>query len=164
MVGSIHPQQVQSILNPTNRAVVVLDTSGSRAFSNEWGNIESDALTISGDLEAQGANVGVVGFSCNADVYKNVNSVSSAGMIQAVFEHPRAEGSDGLSSALHLAASMLGGTGTVLVFTDGMADPRVRATVSNLEQQGIQVVALGRQGDNPQDLASTFNQAYLIAG
>jgi hypothetical protein len=163
---TIHREKLSTLFAPTDRAVVVLDSSGSRASGEIWSEVNRDAATITRDLESRGVNVGVVEFSCDARPLKNVDGSSAAGALRYAYEHPIAEGSDGMAEAIHMASSMLGGPGgLVLVFTDGVMDGgAVKREVCRLEEEGTQVIGVGRQGDDRGDLAGAFRDYYLTSG
>ncbi len=162
---TFHREKLPNMFEPAGRAVVVVDESGSRAYGPTWQAVEQDAVTLTNALESRGTQVGVASFSCDAHCHKQVDAQPAAAALGRVFAQPEAMGSDGLRAGIHMAATMLGGPGLVLVLTDGMVMPSAafKQEVSQLERHGIQVVGVGLPSDRPGDLGNVFNEYYRTA-
>ena len=160
---TFHRDKLQHMLNRTDRAVVVVDGSGSR-MGEKFESDCRDATTISGQLEARGTEVGVLQFSQDVRPHKGVDATPAQGALEEVRNNPLVMGSSGIGTAIRTAAAMLGRPGLILVFTDGWYECKsIQNEVSGLEKRGYQVVGVGRQSDDPRELGNVFNEHYRIA-
>lgn len=156
------PGTLPRLLDKPKKAVVVLDASGSCVPGPK--NCEKDALTLVSQLEAQGTQVGVVRFSNSVEVLRSARPGPAAGEVSRAFQAREGAGGLGAAVAIETAGLMVGGgPGLVLVLTDGTLDPEVRSTVDHLGRQGVRVVGVGSEHDNPRVLSSLFAEHYLIA-
>jgi hypothetical protein len=129
----------------TSDLVLLIDVSGS---TQEGIDVEKglalDALEQMGD----GNRVGVVAFNHNAYSVQEMRELSTArGEIERSIQRLQSGGSTDISIGLQGAEDMLGGSGNIILISDGIVDEQRRGTAIDtarrLGAQDINVVSVG---------------------
>ena len=129
----------------TSDVVILIDVSGSTEEGIDvQKGLALDALEQMGD----GNRVGVVAFNQNAYRVQEMRELSSArGEIERTIQRLRSGGSTDISIGLQGAEDMLGGSGNIILISDGVVDEQRRGTAIDtarrLGAQDINVVSVG---------------------
>jgi hypothetical protein len=129
----------------TSDVVLLIDVSGStREGIDVQKGLALDALEQMGD----GNRVGVVAFNQNAYSVNEMSELSTArGELRRTIQRLQSGGSTDISIGLQGAEDMLGGSGNIILISDGVVDEQRRGTAIDtarrLGAQDINVVSVG---------------------
>ncbi len=163
LIGTkMNRETLPKLLPQADKAVIIVDGSGSRAGGDAVTEVQSDAVALTRGLEAQGTKVGVLSFSDRVEVQRVPEAGSAESAVRETFRDLQGYSGTGAATALKAAGSLAGPNGLVIMLTDGMVDPATRKTVEDLQAKGVRVIGVGQGKDDPRDLGSVFNEHYRL--
>lgn len=164
-----HPSKLAQLdAFQAERAVVIVDTSGSRVHDpSQREALRNDTVELAEAMQKHNQTmVGVLEFSGATRPHKPVDGESATAAINLAYNQGFGDSSEGGLAALREGAKMLGGPGLLVVMTDGMlpGGKNFRAEVESLEKQGYKVVGVAQERDDSRDLDASFNSFYRTSG